>query len=278
MHEPLVSVVMPVYNVERFVAKAINSILLQTLTNWELIIINDASSDKSEEIIRSFTDTRIQYLQQPTNSGVVAAMNKGVEQAKGKYITVMHADDIAVEDRIQKQYEYMEQHLQTAVLAGKTIFINEDDKPVERNWKTDEQTNTYEEIKARMVWENCIAHPTVMMRKDVVTQYGYSSSPLHQGFAVEDYPLWLHILSDGYIIEKLQQPVLYYRQHESSATTAFLRKRNPFLVNYHSKRFYLQQRKEQGKSNAFDKKVRFTMYLDYLKAMGKDIKKLILRK
>jgi glycosyltransferase involved in cell wall biosynthesis len=270
---PSVSVVMPVYNASPFLKKAIKSILNQTLATFELIIINDASTDNSEKIISSFNDERIVYYKHNNNKGVVAAMNKGVDLARAPYIAVMHADDIALQGRLEKQLKLLEQHLLTAVVAGKSIFIDEEDKEIGSVWKVDDITNTSKEIRKEMIWQNCISHPTVMMRTSIAKQYQYKSSPKLDGFAVEDYPLWLHVLADGYVIEKLPEPVLLYRQHASSATGAHLRKRNPFLVNYYSKQFYLEERKRLNKFSSFDRKVQLTMYLDYIKATLKDIKK-----
>jgi glycosyltransferase involved in cell wall biosynthesis len=276
--QPLVSVIMPVYNAAPFLQKAIDSILQQTYSHFEFIIINDCSSDKSDSIIKGNHDPRIIYHIQLTNLGVVAAMNKGIDLASGKYIAVMHADDIALPQRLEKQVAALKANPSLAVIAGKSIFIDEHDEPTGATWKLDEATITTTAIKAAMVKECCISHPTTMMQADVVKKYRYYSSPQHQGFAVEDYPLWLHLLSDGYSIGKLDEAVLLYRVHSTSATGTYLRRKNPFLVNYYSKQFYLQQRRAAGKLNAFDKVVARSMKLDYLKAIVKNIKGTIIRK
>jgi glycosyltransferase involved in cell wall biosynthesis len=275
MTHPSVSVIMPVYNAAPYLRKAIDSILNQTLSNFEFIIINDYSTDGSEDIILSYNDPRIIYVAHVSNKGVVEAMNKGLSIAGASYIAVMHADDIAINNRLENQLKLLEKNTRTAVIAGRSIFINEKDERTGETWKIDMKANTVEEIKNKMIWENCISHPTVMMRASVVKQYQYHSSPGHVGFAVEDYPLWLHILSDGYVIEKLQEPVLLYRIHTQSTTSSFLRKRNPFLVNYITKKFYLKQRREMKRFTSFDKKVELTMYLDYLKAQLKNLKKVL---
>jgi glycosyltransferase involved in cell wall biosynthesis len=270
---PAVSVIMPVYNADRYVAKAVESILGQTFTDFELIIVNDCSTDNSDKIIRSFTDGRIIYFRLEQNAGVVAAMNKGLELSGGEFIAVMHADDISLPQRLQAQVSFLRQHKDVAVVASPSVFIDEDNNPTGATWQLNDATDTFRKIKTAMIWENCISHPTVMIRTDVAKKYRYQSSKMHKGFAVEDYPLWLNILSDGYKIEKLKEPLLLYRVHTNSATTAFLRKRNPFLVNYHSKKSYLQNRKKKGRLTAFDRMVQITMYLDYLKAVGKNIKR-----
>lgn len=269
---PDVSVIMPVYNAAKYLQKAIDSILHQTLSDFELIIVNDCSTDESEFIIKLYTDNRIKFIQQPQNMGVVAAMNKGLALAKSLYVAVMHADDISISDRLEKEFTYLENHPETAVVAGFIENINDKDEPVGK-WKEDRNTISALQIKDEMIKGNCIAHPTVMMRTDIVKKYGYSSAPQHKGYAVEDYPLWLHLLADGYVIEKIAEPLLHYRIHTQSATGTFLRSKNPFFVNYHSKKFFLQQRKEVGKWNDFDKKVRVSMFKDFILGTLKEIKK-----
>lgn len=269
---PVVSVIMPVYNAAKYLQKAIDSILHQTLSDFELIIVNDCSTDNSEAIIKGYSDPRIKYIIQPKNAGVVVAMNRGLQAATATYVAVMHADDISFSERLAKEFSYLEMHPETAVVAGFIENINEAEKPVGK-WDEDRKNTTAAQIKAEMIKGNCIAHPTVMMRTDVVKQYGYTSSPNHKGYAVEDYPLWLHLLADGYVIEKIAEPLLYYRVHTQSATGAFLRSRNPFFVNYHSKKFFLQQRKNARKWNDFDKKIQISMYRDYVMGTLKEIKK-----
>src|SRR6476620_6374719 len=111
---PLVSVVMPVYNARKFLAKAISSIISQSLANFELIIINDGSTDGSPEIINSFasTDKRIHVISNPSPLGKAgdAAKELGIKMSKGKYIAIMDADDTAMPNRLEVQYNFMEAH------------------------------------------------------------------------------------------------------------------------------------------------------------------------
>lgn len=105
---PLVSVIMPTYNDEKYVKAAIESILEQTLDDLELIIVNDGSTDRTREVIVQITDPRIKFIDNRENRGRPYARNCGLEIAKGKYIAVMDADDIALPDKLSKQYRYME--------------------------------------------------------------------------------------------------------------------------------------------------------------------------
>lgn len=272
-----IDIIMPVYNAEAFLKKAIESILKQTYTDFRLIIIDDDSTDSSADIIKSFNDRRILYSRHSQNKGVVAAMNTGLSLTEAPYVCVMHADDISLPDRLYEQKRWMDQHSDTAVLAGYLIFVNEKDEET-GVWHLDRETTSRQSIRRIMIRENCIAHPTVMMRTDVIKKYGYDPGQQLKGYAVEDYPLWLNLLADGYHIDKLPRPVLLYRTHAESATSSFLRKRNPFLVNYFTKRTYIRDRKIKKKLNSFDFKVMISLRLDYIKAQLKNLKALVIKK
>src|SRR5215212_8979259 len=104
---PEISVILPVYNGEKFLGQAIESILGQSFPDFELIIVNDGSGDNSENIILSYTDKRVVYLKNQENSGLVSSLNRGVSVAKGKYIARMDADDISLPDRFKLQKDFL---------------------------------------------------------------------------------------------------------------------------------------------------------------------------
>jgi len=272
-----IDVIMPVYNAEAFLKKAIESILKQTYSNFRLIIVDDYSTDGSVELIKTFSDPRILFHRHNENKGVVAAMNTALSSVQAPYVCVMHADDISLPERLADQKNWMDQHDDTTVLAGYLIFINEKDEE-DGVWSLDRQANTRAEIRATMTKENCIAHPTVMMRSDVIKKYGYDPGQQLKGYAVEDYPLWLNLLADGYHIDKLQKPVLLYRTHPESATSSFLRKKNPFLINYFTKLTYIKERKKAKKLNSFDFRVMISLRFDYIKAQLKNLKAFFVKK
>ena len=120
LNYPEVSVVMPVYNAEKYLRDAIESILNQSFRNFEFFIIDDASTDKSVEIIKSFSDNRIFLIQKAVNSGYTDSLNMAIKLAKGKYIARMDADDISLKNRFLMQYQYMESN--TSVLVLGTFF------------------------------------------------------------------------------------------------------------------------------------------------------------
>ena len=117
MQIPGISVIMPVYNTGEYLGEAIQSILDQTFRDFELIIINDGSSDNSLKIIKSFKDTRIKFISNTSNRGNYPSRNEGISIARGKYICVMDADDIALKSRLERQYLFMERNPEIG-LAG----------------------------------------------------------------------------------------------------------------------------------------------------------------
>ena len=165
-----VSVIMPVFNAGIYLAKSISSILNQTYTDFEFIIINDCSTDNSEEVIKSFTDPRIFYFKQEKNFGVVAAMNKAISLVNTPLVCIMHADDIAFPTRISKQVAWLSENSKTGAVAGFINFINENDEQT-GIWKLDRKTVKPGNIKRKMLIENCIAHPTLMIRSCICLLY-----------------------------------------------------------------------------------------------------------
>jgi len=129
MNEPLVSIIMPVYNGEKYIKEAIDSVINQTYKNWELIIVNDGSKDNTEEIIKSYNDKRIKYFYQE-NKGVSAARNKALEVAKGKYITFLDSDDYLPPNSIKARVEYLEKNPDIDIVDGiilvKDKFLNKE--------------------------------------------------------------------------------------------------------------------------------------------------------
>jgi len=204
---------MPVYNAESFVKQAIESVLNQTFRDFELIIIDDASTDGSLNIIRSIKDYRIQVVCNEQNLGIIKTRNKGLQVAQCQYIAMMDADDISLPTRFEKQINYLQKHSTIAVLATKLSLIDENnsDKGL---WQDDVNTTTEKEIIQKLPIINCIGQPTIMMRADIAQQFGY-----HNNYSKnEDWGLWLDVLASGNIIAKLDEVLLHYRIHESSTT------------------------------------------------------------
>lgn len=205
----MVSVIMPAYNAEKYIAAAIDSILGQTYGNFELIIINDCSKDRTEEMIASYDDPRIVYLKNEENLGVAAALNKGLAVAKGKYIARMDADDISLPDRLAKQVAYLDANEAIAVL-GTNVESFDEHGTISTGWSAQDPLQT----KVDMLFACGMAHPSVMMRTAVIRELG-GYDPAFNG--LEDYELWCRVL-EKHQITTLPDILLRYRVHNSQVT------------------------------------------------------------
>jgi glycosyltransferase involved in cell wall biosynthesis len=217
---PKVSVILPVYNGARFIAKAITSILDQTFRNFEFIIIDDGSTDKTVSIINSFRDNRIILLRNSTNLGIVESLNKGIRHAQGDYVCRMDADDISMESRFDQQVKYLENNQNIAVVGSQIILIDECDLEIGKI----KYPITSQEIRRSIFIHNPFAHGATMIRARVLSECGlYDQRYLHN----EDYDLWLRI-GTKYRLANLSVPLLKRRIHISSIT---MKKENE-LVKY----------------------------------------------
>lgn len=210
---PKISVVMSVYNCEKYVGDTIQSVIDQTFTNWEFIIINDCSKDKSAEVIRSFDDPRIIFIDNTQNMGQCANLNRGIELSRGEYIARLDHDDLCLPTRFEKQLEYMEQHPDVIMCGcGCNEFI---DGNIKETYAFDvKSTKEMEWLEALMF--NRIAHSAFFLRKDLLAKFDLKYGDY--GYC-EDYALILAILKYGevgFIKDKL---VLYRKFEEQTSAT-----------------------------------------------------------
>jgi glycosyltransferase involved in cell wall biosynthesis len=265
--QPQISVVMPVYNAEQYLALAIESVLGQTLTDFELLLINDGSADGSLTVMRSFDDRRIRILNNDDNKGLVYSLNRGLAEARGKYIARMDADDICLPDRFQLQAAFLDEHPETGLVAG-FISLTDEEGRDKGAWPLDRKANNAFLIRRYMSSECCIAHPAVMGRTGLLQQYRYMANQK----AIEDYDLWLRLLTDGVIIDKLKIPVLLYRVHSKSVTQKDNRKNNVFFKIARCKRRFIAGCIKKKRINFFVLTVLVKMILNYIMGMAKSIK------
>lgn len=205
MTEPIVSVVLPVYNCERYLRDAIESVISQTFTCFELIIINDGSTDRSAGIIAAFNDKRIRVFHQ-ANQGLAATLNRGIALARGKYIARQDQDDLSNPDRISLQVAYMEDH-PDCVLLGSWAQIMEVDRLVERFHRhpVDEFMLRYQ-----LLFNNPFVHSSVLLRRSALLQVdGYTTDPERQ--PPEDYELWSRLSRIG-SVANIGEVLLTYRE------------------------------------------------------------------
>ena len=197
MNNPKISVLMPVYNAEKYLREAIDSILNQTFIDFEFLIINDASTDNSKKIILSYKDPRIRYYENTNNLGVAKTLNKGLRLAKTNYIARMDADDISIDKRLEFQYNKFGEDKNIVIVAS---YYEEVD---ERGFilRTVKDAASPEKIFYTLQFRNCLGHPTVMFNKSIIFGKfnGYSEKN-----EAEDYDLWLRV-SKYYKIIKIPQ-------------------------------------------------------------------------
>ena len=212
---PLVSVVMAVYNCEKYLARSIQSIVTQTLSNFEFIIINDGSTDGTKEILESFAkdDKRIRIVHQD-NYGLSASLNRGCQLAKGQYIARMDADDISRHDRLEVQSKMLKMHPKAVVCHSLVTIVDSDERPVLLKGRVGFRLSPWQ-TRWTLLWRNCVYHPTVMMRRDFFSKIGFNYCTTAIG--CEDYALWCR-LSKKYDFIVADQPLLFYRRHPTSIT------------------------------------------------------------
>ncbi|MFZ3020487.1 MAG: glycosyltransferase [Minisyncoccia bacterium] len=208
---PQISIVMPAYNAESFIEQAIKSILEQSFSDFEFIIINDGSTDDTENIIKSFKDERIVFINNDGNKGLSYSFNVGIKQASGKYIARMDADDISVKNRLQTQFNFLEKHPRIGVIGSVMISINENGKKLSLLKREREHIN----IKWSSLFSTPMFHPTIMARADIMKNNPYDEKLTNS----EDYDLWSRLLfnTDTHF-ENLDKPLLLYRTFPKSFT------------------------------------------------------------
>jgi glycosyltransferase involved in cell wall biosynthesis len=205
--QPVISVVMPVYNGQLFLKEAIDSILNQTYQNFELLVYNDGSTDKTEEILLKYEkqDRRVIFFNDKNNKGYGRRLNEGLKKAKGKYIARMDHDDISLPDRFEQQLSFMEENPEVIVCGsfyeelgtGRVVNLPEND----------------EDIKLKLLAITPFCHPSVMFRAEIFKKYNLCYSTDHM--PAEDHALWVDLASYGAYFN-LSIPLFQYRIHESN--------------------------------------------------------------
>jgi len=200
---PKVSVLMPIYNGEKYLREAIDSILNQTFNDFEFLIIDDGSKDGSIEIVKSYTDPRIHLINNSENRGIEHVLNQGLEIAQGQYIARMDCDDISINRRLKLQVRFMEKNPEVGVLgsAFRPFGVN-GVRGIERLPEKDN------ELKAQLLFNGPFCHPTVMLRKSVLGNVRYSSDFQY----VKDYDFWTK-LAPITKFANLPESLLLYRIH-----------------------------------------------------------------
>lgn len=198
-----ISVVMPTYNAEKHVAEAIESVLNQTFNNWEYIIVDDGSTDKTKSIIRSFKDKRIKLIENEHN--FIDSLNIGMKNASGKYIARMDADDIMRCERLEAQYAIMEEPL-NVIVCGSWMKVFGENIPEDVII-----SSLFGVLECPLLYflkENVLFHPTVMIRADFLRKHSLKYENYRHA---EDYKLWVEIAKNGGRFYIDSQALLSYR-------------------------------------------------------------------
>ena len=207
---PIVTVLLPVYNGERYLREAVESILAQTLESFELLIVDDGSTDGTEAICRSFADPRIRVVRHVINAGLVSALNSVIDLIGTKYVARMDADDVALRDRLARQVAFLESRPDIAA-CGSWAFELVDGR------LRDVMRRPTGEYLRQTAWRPVpIFNPTACLRTEVLRELRYRADSIH----AEDYDFWLR-LCRHYRIDNIPAVLLHYRIHQASVSRTY---------------------------------------------------------
>lgn len=210
MPEPKITVLMPAYNAGPYIREAVDSVLAQTFTDFELLIINDGSRDETAEILSSYGDPRIRVLEQE-NRGLVASLNRGLQEARSEWIARFDADDVCLPERLAIQWDYVQVHPELLLLGGEADYMSQEG---EHLFTFHHHGYSTAEIRELVLRECPFVHATVLFRRSAVLEAGgYDPDAL----TFEDHLLWRKLVALG-PVENLQQPLIRVRFNPESAT------------------------------------------------------------
>ena len=204
-----ISVLCSVYNAELYLADSIESILKQSYSDFEFLIIDDASSDQSKEIILSYKDPRIKLIENKKNIGLTASLNKGIKLTKAKYIFRQDADDISKPNRIEKQLAYMENNPSIICLGSSVEVINNKNEYLE-TWSAPLDMN---KIKQSFCFDNALAHSSICFDRNKVLELGLYDEKYKY---CQDFDLWLRMCHAGNTLANIEEVLVQRRRGSSS--------------------------------------------------------------
>lgn len=229
MSEPAISVLMPAFNAEKYIAEAVNSILTQSFRDFELIILNDGSDDHTKEILDNIVDDRVACIHLDKNQGLVNARNNLVSAARGRYIAFLDADDVALPNRLQTQLSFLESGV-ADVCGGAYDAIYQ----VTGNRKPSKQRYSDADIKALLTVYSPLCNPAIMGKAEV-----FKGHPYRYGKdSAEDYSLWVDLALANYRFANVREKLILYRIHADQTTqtkttitnTIFAKSRDEYLT------------------------------------------------
>lgn len=226
--DPLVSVIIPVHNGERYIEKSVRSVMMQTYSNWELLVIDDFSVDATSDIVKDLCeeDKRVRYIKNPQNLGTAKSRNRGMELSKGECIAFLDADDVWKPEKLEIQLRKMKSENACLVYSSYEI-VNENGEASKSPYLVPGTVNFEGLLK-----ENVIGCSTVIMSAEIADKYRFVEDYYH-----EDYCLWLNILRDSYKVAGCEEPLVEWRLITDSRS---FDKRNSAVYRWKIYREYLK--------------------------------------
>lgn len=227
-----ISVIIPSYNHEKYIKQAINSVLNQTYQNFEIIILDDCSKDKTKKILKNYKDERIKILYNQTNIGAVNTLNNLIDLANGEYIALLNSDDYWEKTKLEKQIDLMEKNKEIAACFTWADFVDNHNKLIVENKKNIfQKENRKQEEWLRFFFDygNCLCHPSVMIRKKVYDEIGKYNKIYRQ---LPDYEFWIRLIKK-YNIHIIEENLTHFRIIENNEkNTSYLSDENKNLIVY----------------------------------------------
>lgn len=227
--KPDISVIMSVYNGETYLKEAIESVINQTFKNWELIVINDCSTDSTAEILAEFqsSDERIKVYPNEVNLKLPTSLNKAISLCNGKYIARMDADDICLPDRFEKQYKFMEEHNDIALSSCRFMTVK---NGVYMSGGAGGRCDN-EALRAMLLVANPILHPGVIAKAEVMKKLNYNTTLT----CTEDLELWTKMAMENQKMQILPECLLIYRLHDKQITSTTLERQHTEVLKIQQK-------------------------------------------
>jgi len=232
MERPLISVLIPCYNIERYARQAIYSIIYQNYKNLEIILVEDGSSDDTKSILEALKveDARIKIIYNRFNQGLAISLNKGIENAQGDYIARMDGDDISHPDRLREQLNYLISNPKVAVVGCKSIPINEKGQLISSSGITYCNSST---LRVSSYLTNPFIHGSILARKEILKKYTYKD------IGSEDFELWCNMNSKGELFANLNRELYFFRKNQTSYSN--LNELNQVLSHNKTSKKYLSK-------------------------------------
>ena len=224
---PKVTVLMSVYNGEKYLNESINSIINQTFTDFEFLIIDDASTDSSRDIILSYSDPRIKLIKNKKNVGQSESLNRGLLEAKSEYIARMDQDDVSLTLRLDKQVRFMGEHPEVGVCGTFVDFTDQKHRSVVYSYLRNPLINN-QELKAQLLFSPCFVHPTVMIRSKILLNHRIRYDQEYE--PAEDYWFWKK-LSSVTDFANINDPLLKLREHSDQVSSKDFRRQSTAADN-----------------------------------------------